>query len=91
MYNLGYLPGSDKTVTTNSQSTIESISKGLDLLCSKGLMIITIYRGHEQGSFESKNILEYVQSLSSKQFNVLRYEMLNKTNSPYNILIEKLR
>jgi hypothetical protein len=38
VYNLGYLPGSDKKVATNARTTIESIKKGLFLLKLGGIM-----------------------------------------------------
>ena len=64
---------------------IDAISKGLDILLPNGLMIITIYRGHEEGDIESDRILEFVHTLSSKHFNVLKYEMLNKKTMQYTI------
>ena len=91
MYNLGYLPGGDQTITTLHQSTIKSIDNGLSILSSKGLLSLTIYTGHPKGLEESKIIVDYVRTLDSKKYNVLLYKMLNKQNSPYNILIEKLR
>lgn len=91
MYNLGYLPGSDQTVTTMADSTIQSIKDGLDILLIKGLISITVYPGHEEGLQESRDLESFVSSLPSSHYNVLKYKMLNKNKSPYNILIEKLR
>ena len=47
IYNLGYLPGANKHITTKVESTIKSINEGLDLLSKHGLMLIAIYSGHE--------------------------------------------
>lgn len=91
MYNLGYLPGSDKTVTTTHSTTISSIKNGLEILEVNGLISITVYTGHTEGLKEDKEITTFVQSLSSKFFNVILYKAVNKANSPYNIFIEKIR
>ncbi|WP_396276634.1 tRNA (mnm(5)s(2)U34)-methyltransferase [Haloimpatiens lingqiaonensis] len=49
MYNLGYLPGGDKNITTKAQSTLESLDASLKLLNSGGIITICIYWGHEAG------------------------------------------
>ena len=91
VFNLGYLPGSDQTVTTKKEDTIKAINELLDIINPKGLIAITVYIGHEQGNIESEALLEYLTTLSSKRYNVLKYQFINKKNSPYNIFIEKLR
>ncbi len=91
MYNLGYLPGSDQSKTTDYKTTILSIQDGLEILENKGLISITVYIGHDEGVIESEKLLEFVSTLDSKRYNVLIYKMLNKNNSPYNIFIEKIR
>lgn len=91
MYNLGYLPGADHSVTTLASTTILSITEGLEILSVHGLIAITVYPGHQEGLLESMELEQFVSLLPSTQFNVLKYQMLNKNKSPYNILIEKLR
>lgn len=91
MYNLGYLPGSDQSVKTNATSTIASITDGLDILKQYGLISITVYPGHKEGEEESVLLEQFVSNLPSNLYNVLKYKMVNKKKSPYNIFIEKLR
>lgn len=89
VYNLGYLPSSDKSLTTLPSTTIDSITKTLELLVKEGFICITVYTGHKQGFEESIVLKEFVSSLPSKRFNVLIYANLNNKNAPYNIFIEK--
>ncbi len=91
MYNLGYLPGSDKSITTTHTTTISSIKKGLEILLVKGLISLTVYEGHPAGRIEGNEIQKFIQNLPPKDFNVILYITGNKKNSPYNIFIEKLR
>ena len=43
-YNLGYLPGGDKGITTQTDSTLESIKNAMPLLKSCGLLSVLCYR-----------------------------------------------
>lgn len=92
LFNLGYLPGSDHLVTTKPDTTVRSIQEALNLLSYKGIIAITVYRGHEGGLEESKTILEYVSMISRKDFSVLQGIYLNQGElSPYWIMIQKNR
>lgn len=90
MFNLGYLPQGDENIYTTGSSTIYALQRLLPLMSCKSLISITVYTGHENGFKESLELEEFVKTLSSKYYNVLRYSFLNKKNSPYNIFIEKL-
>lgn len=61
MFNLGYRPGSDKTVTTKPQTTVDALSQAITLLAPGGLVSILIYRGHPGGQDESKYIFNWLQ------------------------------
>ena len=90
VYNLGYLPNSDKTITTRADSTIESLKKVLGLLQKNGRVIITIYPGHDQGKIEADRLEIFLEKLDPKDFAILKLSYPNKTDiSPYVILIEK--
>lgn len=60
LYNLGYLPGSDKKVVTNYESTIESISKAYKLINNEGVILIASYLRHPHGKEEYLKIIEYL-------------------------------
>jgi len=91
IFNLGYLPGSNKIVTTNGATTWKAVVDMLSLLKIGSVIIMVIYHGHEAGKLERNVIEEAITSLDPQQAEVLRYEFLNKKNAPYVIAIEKVR
>ncbi|MBN3556510.1 class I SAM-dependent methyltransferase [Fictibacillus nanhaiensis] len=90
IFNLGYLPGSDKSITTTGESTINAIEQLLQLLKPEGVIILVIYHGHEEGKLEKESVMNYVTQLDQKQAHVLQYEFINQKNDPpFIVAIEK--
>jgi Putative rRNA methylase len=90
IYNLGYLPGGDKNITTLYETSLFSIKIGLELLDYGGIMVICIYRGHNEGKKEETCILSYVKNLPKNEFGVMGHSYLNRDiNAPTLIIIEK--
>lgn len=90
VYNLGFLPGGDKNITTTYSSTLKSIEIGLEILNNEGLMLITSYRGHEEGNKEYSMLNEYLLSLPKNKYAVMKHEIINRTNkSPLLFVVEK--
>jgi len=71
IYNLGYLPGGNKTVTTQTKSTLLSIESGLHLLCARGALCITCYPGHAEGAKEEAAIQQKMSHLSSAYWDII--------------------
>lgn len=89
VYNLGYLPGGDKEITTKYNSTIKSLEKTLKLLNPQGLIIITIYPGHPAGKIESEKLEEFLAQIDSKKYAVMKLTYQNRPNNPpYLMVIE---
>lgn len=89
IFNLGYLPGGDKTIVTVPDKTIQAVDYLVHHMESNGIIIVTVYPGHPEGKIESQAFYNYVQELDQKYFNVLKYAFLNRQNSPpYLIAIE---
>jgi len=63
VYNLGYLPGGDKSITTQTETTIESVRKSLNLLVPGGAVTITCYPGHPEGARETEALSRYLSTL----------------------------
>ncbi len=82
IYNLGYLPGGDKNITTQAKSTIKSIDIGLGLLKENSLMNIVAYWGHESGKIEKQELEKYLTSLNQKEYHVIKHEFINQKNNP---------
>lgn len=90
VFNLGYLPGSDKTVTTTGETTIDALRQLQDVMAIGGVIVVVIYHGHDSGKIERDEVLAYVESLDQKQAGVLRYGFINQVNHPpFIIAIEK--
>lgn len=90
VFNLGYLPGSDKGIVTKSETTILAIEGILTHLKENGVVVLVVYHGHAGGDTEKRNIMEYVHQLDQKQYSVLYYGFINQKNSPPFIIgIEK--
>ena len=81
LYNLGFLPGSDKKVITNYLSTITSLKKALSLINNDGVIIIASYIRQPNGKEEYENIINY---LKENNINYQEYKSLDS----FDILIE---
>ena len=88
MFNLGYLPGSDKTVTTMRETTLPAIEAAIDLMDRDAIILIAVYPGHAEGEAEGKMICEYLSSLSRYKVCATRINILNSPTSPFFIIIE---
>jgi len=86
IFNLGYLPGSDKSIVTESQSTVEAVKHLMTRMKKNGLIVLVVYHGHEGGEQERDEVLKYVSRLDQKQYRVLRYGFINQVNNPPFIL-----
>lgn len=51
-FNLGYLPGGDKLITTAADRTVRAVEAAVGLLRPGGALSILAYRGHEGGADE---------------------------------------
>lgn len=90
IYNLGFLPGGNKEITTMHESSLKSIKKGLELLNDGGIAAVCIYRGHTEGKIEEKNIIEYVKTLPKAKYGVMYHEFINRSkDAPLLVIIEK--
>ncbi len=82
VYNLGYLPKGDKTITTQYKTTLMSLNSALSKLNSGGLVVVLCYRGHESGAEEAKYLEDYLSSLEQKAFDVCQLDFINQKNAP---------
>ena len=82
IFNLGYLPGSDKSIITNASSTLISLDTILGFLKPKGVIVLVVYYGHDGGRSEKDALLKHVIQLDQKKYNVLKYGFINQKNNP---------
>lgn len=89
VYNLGYLPRSDKTITTKVKSTLLSLKSAFKILDDKGAVSIMCYPGHPEGQKEEIALLDYLKKIDNKKFSISYHKWLNKEKAPSFIWIEK--
>lgn len=77
MFNLGWLPGGDHSVTTRTETTLRAVRAALDLLLPLGMLVICVYPGHPEGEREGKELTDLLSGLSNREFNVLRQSFPN--------------
>lgn len=90
IFNLGYLPKSDRTIITKSHTTLKAIETLLPMLRKGALLIVVVYYGHEGGNEEKEAVLDFASHLPQKEYTVLRYNFINQQNQPpFLLAIEK--
>lgn len=90
VYNLGYLPGGDKSVTTRVESTKRSLLNAMELIQVDGLICVTCYPGHAEGEREQSELIEFVSTLDSQKWECSHQRWLNRPKSPTLLLMRCL-
>lgn len=89
VYNFGYLPGADKTITTKVESTLESINAGKDLIKPGGAISLTCYPGHPEGAREQECILENIRNWVPQIWNITEHRWLNRHHAPTLLILQR--
>ncbi|GAB5411935.1 MAG: class I SAM-dependent methyltransferase [Chlamydiales bacterium] len=88
VYNLGYLPGADKSLTTMTDTTLKSVQNALEIIQPGGLISITCYPGHPEGKIEQEALFQFVSEISNINYIVSTINWTNRPFSPSLIFIE---
>ncbi len=88
MFNLGWLPGSDRKVTTKRESTLKAVNSAMDLLSDDGILLIAVYPGHEEGTLEGEMLENELSKLDRRKICVSKFRIINSPTSPYFFIIE---
>lgn len=90
MFNLGYLPGGDKEVITQSETTLAALQAATKSLTPGGRLTVVVYPGHPGGDAEADAVESWAGSLAQENYSVASYRFLNQTNSPpFLIVVER--
>ena len=90
IFNLGYLPKTDKSVVTKADTTLTALDAMTIQLVVGGRIAIMIYYGHEGGMEEKDAVIKWTSSLPQKDWEVTSYAPLNQIHTPpILVLIEK--
>ena len=77
VFNLGYLPYSDRGITTTVKSTMRGVADALELVRPDGIVTVTMYPGHDEGKRERQALLEAARKLPADRYHVVHSVMLN--------------
>lgn len=90
VFNLGWLPGGDRSVVTRPDTTLPALHASLKLLLPGGLLLITCYPGHAGGDTETDAVLAWSRDLDAKDFHVWRMGQQNvREQAPFCLVIQK--
>lgn len=89
-FNLGWLPGGNKAITTHWETTRHAVEAALSLLMPWGVCTICAYPGHAAGDEERKALVAFLSGLRPQEFNVLHQRFLNAgAGAPECFVIQK--
>lgn len=62
VFNLGYLPGGDKSIQTEVATTQTALKACTALLKPSGILLVTAYRGHPGGMAEAEAVAQWMHA-----------------------------
>ncbi len=91
MFNLGYLPKGDKSIITQTGSTLSALTIASNLLVSQGIITILAYPGHTGGDEETANVQTWLVQLSDQQFAIeIIFSAIPSPSAPRLFVVKKL-
>ena len=82
VFNLGWLPGTDKALRTRVETTLIAVNAALDKLKEGGLLTICAYPGHEEGRVERDALMDWARALPPQRYDAMIRAYLNQPNDP---------
>jgi methylase of polypeptide subunit release factors len=82
IFNLGYLPLGDKSITTQKETTLLALKSCINHLKKGRYIVMTMYPGHPAGWVESEAICAFLETLDPKTYKILRLDVPFATNYP---------
>ena len=83
LFNLGYLPGSDHSLTTKPLTTGQALHAALGSVRSGGRIICVVYTGHPGGEVESETVDAFGVSCEEAGHRVQRFGRETGTGRPW--------
>ncbi|MBR4799615.1 MAG: class I SAM-dependent methyltransferase, partial [Clostridia bacterium] len=88
MFNLGWLPGGDKSVTTRSDTTLAALRDAISILAPDGIILVALDPGHAEGETEGELIGGYLETLDRHKYCCAEFRIVNSPASSYFYVIE---
>ncbi|MFM7055620.1 MAG: class I SAM-dependent methyltransferase, partial [Planctomycetota bacterium] len=80
MFNLGYLPGSDRSVITQAETTHRALTASLQLLRPRGVLTVIVYRGHPGSAAEYAAVKQVAAACSELRVDVVPGNVSDETS-----------
>jgi len=91
MFNLGYLPGADKNIMTQTDRTLQAIHAACAILMGQGMLTVMAYPGHVGGDQETRYLEQWLQTLDNNRFKVQTiFSHQHQATAPRLFVIRKL-
>jgi predicted methyltransferase len=90
LFNLGYLPGSDKRIVTRSATTVAALEGILEWLAPGGVISVLAYTGHPGGRDEAEEVKRWAAGLSDAWEVTIDIPPSRGNNAPEWVLIRSL-
>jgi len=86
-FNLGYLPGGDKTLITSAETSITALSATCQALAPAGCITIMVYPGHPGGVQEADAVKRWCGRLDRRLFTVQKITLQGCRRQPPQLLV----
>lgn len=92
IFNLGYLPQGDPSITTDADTTLQTLRLILPKLKKNGFIQIICYPGHPEGKIESEKLQVWKQELSIHHYQIIESHFVVEIHEPpYMLMIYKTK
>lgn len=78
VFNLGFLPGGDKRMSTQCASTVAALTSASTLLAPGGVLTVVAYPGHAAGKDEAEAVSHWMSALAPERFEVQNIRAVNR-------------
>ncbi len=89
LFNLGYLPGGDKTIHTMRSSTLPAIQAAIEMLNKGCVLVINVYPGHEEGRLEGELLQSELAKYDKKLYCITYFRIINSPDAPFIFAVER--
>ena len=89
LFNLGFLPGGDRALTTRCEATLAAVSGAVRRLKDGGVLGVAVYPGHPEGEREGEALGALLSALPKTVCDVFLYRIVNVPDAPFLYVVEK--
>lgn len=82
VFNLGYLPGGNRTIHTDTAITLKAVDLGLHKISVNGIIMIVAYPGTPDGKKEKDELASFLSHVPQKRFDVSYWQPANQVHEP---------